>query len=112
MGLQIILAVLGGSALAALINQIGEFARQKAKKKDSQEETENKDMTALKQGMKFIMLDRIKWLGQSYIKSGEISFNDRRLLNEMHGVYHNGLGGNGDLDTLMREVNELSLKVG
>lgn len=41
-----------------------------------------------------------------------IDFDDRRRLNDMHSCYHNGLGGNGDLDTLMEEVNSLPLKVG
>ena len=36
--------------------------------------------------------------------------DDRRVLNEMHHCYHDGLGGNGDLDNLMQEVNKLPLK--
>ena len=32
------------------------------------------------------------------------------VLNEMHKSYHDGLGGNGDLDVLMHAVNTLPLK--
>ncbi len=50
------------------------------------------------------------YLGQAYIAESEIDFDDRRILNDMHRSYHNGLGGNGDLDKLMEAVNDLPLK--
>lgn len=108
---EIIIAVLGGSALAALINQIGEYVRQRRKHKDATDDKEDSDMKALKEGMKYVLYDRIRWLGQAYIAKGEVDFDDRRVLHSMHNVYHNLLGGNGDLDSLMQEVNELPLKV-
>ena len=64
----------------------------------------------LKDGLRIIMLDRIRYLGYAYLKDGEIDYDDRKYLNEMHGVYHNSLGGNGDLDMLMQSVNDLPLK--
>lgn len=108
---EIIIAVLGGSALAALINQIGEYVRQRRKHKDDTDDKEDDDMKALKEGMKYVLYDRIRWLGQAYIVKGEVDFDDRRILHSMHSVYHNQLGGNGDLDSLMQEVNELPLKL-
>ena len=62
------------------------------------------------EALKFVLYDRIRYLGQAYISDREIDFDDRRILNEMHRSYHNGLGGNGDLDVLMTEVNTLPLK--
>lgn len=106
----IIGGLLGGSAVAALINQIGESVRQKRKRKDETEDNENKDIAALKTALKWVMYDRIRYLGQAYIGEKAIDFDDRRILNEMHNCYHNGLGGNGDLNTLMKEVNSLPLK--
>lgn len=108
--MDILLAVLGGSALAALINQIGQIIMAKIKHKQSSESNENSELQALKKGMRYLMLDRISHIGQVYIKDGSITFDDRRILNEMHKIYHNDLGGNGDLDVLMEEVNELPLK--
>ncbi len=105
----IIGGLLGGSAVAALITQIGEGIRQKQKHKDETEKTENDDIAALKTALKWVMYDRIRYLGQSYIAAKKIDFDDRRILNEMHNCYHNGLGGNGDLNTLMKEVNALPL---
>lgn len=81
-------------------------------KKSEQErlETTEKKLDALKIGVRIILLDRIQHLGQAYIRDGEVDFDDRRRLNDMHSVYHSSLGGNGDLDVLMHEVNSLPLK--
>ena len=108
--IAIIGGLLGGSAVAALINQIGESIRQKRKRKYDKDDTESDDIAALKTGLKWVIYDRIRYLGQSYIAAKKIDFDDRRVLNEMHKCYHNGLGGNGDLDNLMKEVNNLPLK--
>jgi len=121
---QIILAFFaGGGVFVAIIQGIREwlaFRRErKAKKEDSKaldidNRLTNIEARQLAQGeaLKFILYDRIRYLGQEYLFKGEISFDDRRILNDMHKSYHNGLGGNGDLDTLMKAVNELPLKKG
>jgi len=108
--MEIVLAILGGTAVAALINQIGESIRQRRKRKYDKSDEKDKDMEAVKIGLKWVIYDRIRYLGQTYINQKKIDFDDRRILNEMHKCYHNGLGGNGDLDNLMSEVNALPLK--
>nr|DAH21082.1 MAG TPA: holin protein [Caudoviricetes sp.] len=108
--IEIIIAVLGGSALSALITQIGNYISDRRKRKDAVEDrTEDKD-AALKQGIKLLLADKIQYLGLRYIEEGEVTFSNKKMLNEMHSVYHNGLGGNGDYDDLMEEFNELPLK--
>ena len=102
--------ILGGSAVAALINQIGESVRQRRKHKYETNSNQDKELDALKEGLKWVIYDRIRYLGQTYISAKAIDFDDRRILNEMHRCYHVGLGGNGDLGNLMKEVNELPLK--
>lgn len=59
----------------------------------------------------YILYDRIRYLAKCYIKDGEISFEDRDSLNQMHSVYHRN-GGNGNLDNVMKLANELPLKKG
>lgn len=107
---EIIIAVLGGSALSALITQVGNYISERRKRKDSKEDTEDAKDAALRQGMKLLLADKIQYLGLKYIEEGEITFSNRKILNEMHSVYHNGLDGNGDFDELMKEWNELPLK--
>lgn len=67
-------------------------------------------MEAVKDGMKYVLLDRIIYLGHSYIKDGEVSFDNRKRLGDMHSVYHENLNGNGDADTIMEGVYALPLK--
>lgn len=57
-----------------------------------------------------ILSDRIKHLGTAYINAGEVDFEERRNLHNLHSAYHNNCGGNGDFDLLMEAVDELPLK--
>jgi hypothetical protein len=111
MAMEILLAVLGGSALTAIINQIGTYIQARKNYSESHEDKENNDMAIIKKALRYILLDRIRYVGQHYIRQKEIDFDDRRILNDMHDIYHNGLGGNGDLTQLMNEVNKLPLKL-
>ena len=108
--IAIVGGLLGGSAVAALINAIAEGIRQRRKRKYEKADGKDAIMEALKTGLKWVIYDRIRYLGQTYIAHGNIDFDDRRILNEMHKCYHDGLCGNGDLDNLMSEVNKLPLK--
>ena len=129
-----LLAFLGGAGGVAIINAIHDRwkwkAERKAAKEDKEEEKTDKigeltktvedmrtqqeemsaQMDALREAMKCVLLDRIIYLGQSYIADGEVDFDDRRRLHQMHNSYHNGLDGNGDADALMKAVDALPLK--
>lgn len=125
--LTFLLAFLGGAGGVALINGIfGVWkwnAERKAKKEDKSEEDitarldelaswqrdAGKKIDALRDGLKCDLLDRIIYLGQSYISKGEVSFDDRKRLRDMHTSYHDGLGGNGDADAIMSAVDNLPL---
>lgn len=106
---QVIIAVLASSALAALINQIGNARQWKRQREAAKEDGEDSRFKKLEQAMMAMMLDRIQYLCKSYIKDGDVDIDDRRRLHIMHERYHS-LGGNGDLDALMEEVNKLPLR--
>lgn len=117
----VVVAFVGGAAGAAIINGINERKMHKLKRQDAKEDNEaletEKRLKAIEaktdaqsEAVKFILYDRIRYLGQAYIAESEIDFDDRRILNDMHRSYHSGLGGNGDLDKLMEAVNDLPLK--
>lgn len=129
---DILIAVVSGGVGAAVIKLIGDgLAWKRTRKAEKEDREEQKKEDAEKQAarnteerlevieaktdaqseaLKFILYDRVRYLGQAYIADEEIDFDDRRILNDMHRSYHSGLGGNGDLDTLMAEVNRLPLK--
>ena len=118
---EVLIAVLTGGVIVAIIEGVREFLTWRRNRKavledrqalnsDKRLEKVERQVEALVESQKYILYDRIRFLGQSYIADGEIDFDDRRILNDMHRAYHSGLGGNGDLDILMNEVNKLSLK--
>lgn len=98
---------------AELFETVEELREKEAEKKEEIDEKlkrieeQNK---AQSEAIKLILLDRILWLGKSYIDKGEISFDDRKRFHAMHNSYHNGLGGNGDADLIVEAVDALPLK--
>ena len=130
--MEILISILSGGAVVAEIEGVREAIswrrNRKASREDKAEEKQEyeqrqadlktearlssieKKMDAQNEAMKYVLYDRIRFLGQAYIDAGEIDFDDRRILNNMHHSYHFRLGGSGDLDTLMNEVDHLPLK--
>lgn len=119
------------TAVGKLIDEALKWRRErKAKAEDKAEEKEEaKDDTAkrleaiekqlssmsttiesLRISEKAVLSDRIKHLGTRYLEEGEIDFDDRRNLHDLHNAYHNHCGGNGDYDILMEAIDELPLK--
>lgn len=122
--IQYLLTGAAGAAIIKLIDNVVQWKlNRKAKLEDKADEQEeqkrqsdaswheetDKKIDALVDGQKFILLDRIQYLGRAYLRDGEVDFDDRRRLHQMHEAYH-ALGGNGDLNKLMQEVDELELK--
>ncbi|MBR1533041.1 MAG: hypothetical protein IJ639_01635 [Ruminococcus sp.] len=119
--MEVLIAILSGGAAVALIEGLREWLgrryEQRARKEALAQRKIEERLTAMEEqniaqseALKYILYDRIRFLGQAYIAAGEIDFDDRRILNSMHAAYHSGLKGNGDLDNLMRDVNALRLK--
>jgi len=110
------IVLLGGTSAAALISTIGNIIlhllqrseRKKEKQNDRQQEQIDK-LNAIGKGVMLLELDKIKYLGLRFIRDGGITYEDRALLHKMHDNYHKELGGNGDLDQIMEEVDELPL---
>ncbi len=70
-----------------------------------------KMVTSLIVADRAILYDRIKCLAKSYIKRGWISVEEYEDLKRMHKVYHDDLSGNGFLDALMGDVDQLEKRV-
>ena len=98
---QAVLTVLCSSGVASVVVAI--LNRHWAKK-----DKEDDKLAALVTAQKVLMIDRVRYLGQRYINQGGISLADKENLLEMHKTYR-ALGGNGHLDTIMAEVDELPI---
>ncbi len=126
--MQLLMTVIGGAVGAAIVSGIFGIImwklNRKAQVEDRQEDREQESADALKSevetineqlsgltvAMRMLMYDRIKHLGNSYLKRGYISSEELADLIEMHRVYHDTLKGNGFLDTLMEKVKALPVK--
>lgn len=97
--MEILLAILGSGALSALIS--GCFTLASVKRRRS---------SGVTAGTRMLLYDRIKYLGRKHLAKGEIASEDLEDLIAMHRVYHDELGGNGYLDTLMQNVKNLQIK--
>lgn len=64
---------------------------------------------ALKEALRVILHDRLKHLAQEHIAAGAITYGDRGDLMDMHRIYHDALGGNGNLAALMEALLNLPL---
>lgn len=94
LGITILVAVLGSSGLSSLIIALLQHHWNK----------NNAVTTALK----VLLIDRVRYLGRCYLKDNEIHLDDKETLTEMFKAYQ-GLGGNGDLDIIMSEINKLQI---
>lgn len=93
--------------------QLSEFIKKQDEVNEKNElrfsEMEKND-SAQVEALKYVLLDRIMYIGQGYINNGDVTFDERKRLREMHDVYHYQLGGNGDADQIMKSVDELPLR--
>lgn len=95
---QIVISAVTGSGVTAIILALLQRKWAKDDKSD-----------AIVEALKVLMVDRVRHLGQAYIADGSISLSDKEALGDMHRAYK-ALGGNGHLNTIMAEVEDLPLR--
>ena len=94
--MEVLLAVIGSSAMASVISGIFGLIKDRKSKDDG-----------LEAGVQILLYDRIKHLCLKHCEAGYISSGDYEDLIKMHQVYHNNLHGNGFLDSEMASVDRL-----
>jgi len=94
--ITILCALLGSGAATALVNALLE-------RRAAVRRTE----TGESQGMRWLLQDRLEQQALSYLKRGYLSYEELRSWNRGHHIYHDLLGGNGDLNGLKEELNRL-----
>ena len=95
---QWLVDLLSGAAGAALVAGIFSLIQSRKARKD-----------AKGKALRYIMLYIIQERAKQHIKDQSITLEERRSLHHWHDLYHNGLGGNGDADALMAQVDKLDL---
>ena len=95
----IVVAIVSSGAFSAIVNAFLSAQREKRQKE-----------TGVSAGVRMLLYDRIKHLGKAYIQRGSVTSDELEDLIAMHNIYHDDLGGNGFLDTLMDSVRALPIK--
>ena len=103
--MDIVLTILSGAAGAAFVTGIMSIILYRMKRRDQNDDNKNVTRKALRYIMLYIIQERAK----DHIREQEISLEDLRALHHWHDLYHNGLGGNGDADALMEQVEHLKI---
>lgn len=124
--------ILGSSALTVLLNNLHDRWKIKQERKNNKEDkleakedivddlqnatdSQEKKIEALEilssnmaEALKYLLLDKILFLGSKYIRRNTITLEERKILKAMYNVYHNGLDGNGDADFIMKGVEAIT----
>lgn len=92
----IVCALIGSGASTAIVTAIINHKAEEKKKE-----------TGESQGIKWLMQDRLEHVALAYLSKGEISYDELKNWNRGHHIYHDLLGGNGDLDALKEALQDL-----
>lgn len=93
----IVCALIGSGASTAIVTAIIN-----AKKKETGES----------QGIRWLMQDRLEHVALAYMAKGSITYEEWKNWNRGHYIYHELLGGNGDLDPLKEALSNMNSKRG
>ena len=102
---EMLLSVIGGGCGAAIVGGIFSVLQYRMARRDKLSDKADAQSKALRYLMLYIIHERAK----QHIRDGRITLEERRSLHHWHSLYHNGLGGNGDADALMAQVDRLPL---
>lgn len=107
---MVVTAICSGGAVAALVSGIFSVVMWKLQQKAQIQAQKTSKEDDIAKGIRMLLYDRIKHLGNSYIHKGYVTSEELEDMTAMHQIYHNNLNGNGFLDDLMSRVKNLPLK--
>lgn len=99
---QILLTIAGSSGLTGIVSL---FLQRRWARKDKEEDR----LAAVIDAQRVLMIDRVEHLGGVYIARGYITMREKESIRRMYQAAK-GLGMNGDLDTVMAEIDKLPIR--
>lgn len=107
---HIVTLIIGGIFSGAFLSSLMQLIIWKLNRKAVKDDKACDGDKQIKNALRILMYDRIKYLGRCYIEKGFITADDLEDLVAMHKCYHDDLDGNGFLDTLMAQVKALPIR--
>lgn len=95
---SIIVALVGSQAVLEVVKALIQSYREKRKKP-----------SALEEGLRWLLQDKLEYLATKEIQKGETSRQMKSFLHRGYNIYHE-LGGNGDMRELIESYDELPVK--
>lgn len=96
---MLLCAVIGSGAATAMVS--GLVSRRAEKRRTE---------TGESQGMRWLLQDRLENQAKHYLDKGVITYDELQNWNKGHHIYHDLLGGNGDLNILKSAMETLYKK--
>jgi len=96
---MLLCALIGSGAATALVT--GMVSRRAERRRNE---------TGESQGMRWLLQDRLEHLAKHYLEISFISYDELQNWNKGHHIYHDLLGGNGDLNILKESITHLYQK--
>jgi hypothetical protein len=106
--MQLLTTALGGVAAALTAGMI-QIIVWKMTRKAAQTDKATDAHDQIKNALKILLYDRLKYLSKRHIEKGHIAIDDLEDLIAMHKIYHDDLSGNGFIDKLMEQVKGLPI---
>jgi hypothetical protein len=106
---ELITIIIGGGTVAALISGVVQVVLWKLNRKAKIQDEETNYEKHIKNAIRIILYDRIKYLCRRHIGEGYITVEDLEDLTKMHTSYHDDLDGDGFLDNLMNQAKALPI---
>ena len=107
---DVVLSILGGSAAGAVVTGLFAMLQYWIKRRDQKKDKQADKDDSNRKALRYLMLYIIQEQAKHHIRDNRITMEDRRSLHHWHDLYHNGLGGNGDADALMAQIDKLKLE--
>jgi hypothetical protein len=99
---------LGGGSAAAVVSGLVQVTLWALNRKASKADKAADGNKEIRDALRALLYDRIKYLGQRYVSEGDISLADLESLLDMHKCYGE-LEGNGGLNALISKVKTLPI---
>lgn len=97
--ITILCALIGSGAATAFVTFLLNRSAEKRRKE-----------TGESQGMRWLLQDRLEHLARHHLEDGSITYEELKNWNKGHYIYHDLLGGNGDLNNLKAALEKLYQK--
>jgi len=107
--MEILIAVIGSSALAVVISKVMDLLSAKSKKRSQDQADFQKELQGMRDVLSFLFFDKCNHLCEKHISSGEIPHALHNELTKAVQSAKENLGFDGHLDRQMKDLEEVKI---